>query len=68
MVGLLLDGGVFEEEDKKESKLVNVVNSKVSVVENVIVYMKSLKQENVDFKKEVQDLKEQLEKLQLVKV
>jgi hypothetical protein len=67
MAGLLPDGGVPEEEDKKESKSANAANSKASVVENAIVHMKSLKQENVDLKKEVQDLKEQLEKLQSAK-
>ncbi|KAK2600289.1 hypothetical protein QQS21_005008 [Conoideocrella luteorostrata] len=54
-----------EEAEKKDSKSpANVPNSKASVVENAIVHMKSLQQENVDLKQELENLKSQLGKLQ----
>lgn len=66
MAGLLPDeklAGENEEDDKKDSKQANAANSKASVVEKAIVHMQNLEQENVGLKKELQDLKEQLEKL-----
>lgn len=58
--------GSTEEDEKKESKQANAANSKASVVENAIEHMKSLKQENVDLKEEVQKLRKQLERFQSV--
>ncbi|KAH8176115.1 helix-loop-helix DNA-binding domain-containing protein [Sarocladium implicatum] len=56
--------GSTEEDEKKESKQANAANSKASVVENAIVHMRSLKQENMDLKEEVQTLKKELERFQ----
>jgi hypothetical protein len=66
MAGLLPGGdkgSAGEEVDKKEGKQANAQNSKASVVENAIVHLKNLEQENVDLKKEVEELKNQLEGL-----
>ncbi|KAF5656922.1 phosphorus acquisition-controlling [Fusarium heterosporum] len=66
MAGLLPGGDkadLIEESDKKDGKQANAQNSKASVVENAIVHMKSLEQENVNLKKEVEQLKKQLEGL-----
>jgi hypothetical protein len=67
MAGLIPDKeglGSTEEDEKKESKQANAANSKASVVESAIEHMKSLKQENVDLKEEVQNLRKQLERFQ----
>jgi hypothetical protein len=66
MAGLLPDQkhlGSGDESDKKDSKQANAANSKASVVEKAIVHMQNLEQENVDLKKEVQDLREKLEQM-----
>lgn len=66
MAGLLPGGdkgSAGEEADKKEGKQANAQNSKASVVENAIVHLKNLEQENVDLKKEVEELKKRLEGL-----
>lgn len=66
MAGLLPDqksSGEGDEEDKKDSKAANAANSKASVVEKAIVHMQNLEQENVGLKKELEDLKNQLEQL-----
>lgn len=67
MAGLLPEHQTIEmeEAEKKEAKQGNnVPNSKASVVENAIIHMKNLQQENVDLKQELQELKNQLDKLQ----
>lgn len=72
MAGLLPDqhkiGSVeMDEDDKKDgngSKQANASNSKASVVEKAIVHMQHLEQENSGLKKELQELRDQLEKLQ----
>ncbi|PNY24067.1 Phosphorus acquisition-controlling protein [Tolypocladium capitatum] len=67
MASLLPDqqGIEMEEAERKDTKQGNnVPNSKASVVENAIVHMKTLQQENVDLKQELQELKKQLDKLQ----
>lgn len=66
MAGLLPEGlktGSGEDSDKKESKQANASNSKASVVEHAIVHMQHLEDENTGLKKELDDLKEQLDKL-----
>lgn len=66
MAGLLPDHkelDLSEESEKKESKQANSANSKASVVEKAIVHMHNLESENGTLKKELQDLKAQLEKL-----
>ncbi|KAG9257800.1 phosphorus acquisition-controlling protein [Emericellopsis atlantica] len=66
MAGLLPDNGKSpsgEDSDKKDSKQQNNSNSKASVVEQAIVHLRQLETENGDLKKEVQDLRSQLEKL-----
>jgi hypothetical protein len=67
MASLLPDGKnkilSGDDSDKKDGKQSNASNSKASVVENAIVHMKSLEQENVDLRQELQALKDQLEKL-----
>lgn len=52
-----------EGDDKKDAKAANAPSSKASVVENAIVHMKSLQEENGALKKELLELKEQMEKL-----
>jgi len=66
MAGLLPDNGKSpsgDDSDKKDSKQQNNSNSKASVVEQAIVHLRQLETENGDLKKEVQDLKSQLEQL-----
>lgn len=66
MAGLLPDQkhlGSGDDSDKKDSKQANAANSKASVVEKAIVHMQNLEQENVGLKKELQDLKTQLEQM-----
>ncbi|RSM06938.1 hypothetical protein CDV31_008870 [Fusarium ambrosium] len=66
MAGLLPGGdkgSAGEDGDKKDGKQANAQNSKASVVENAIVHLKNLEQENVDLKKEVEELKKRLEGL-----
>lgn len=66
MAGLLPDGvkpGSGEDSDKKDSKQANASNSKASVVEQAIVHMQNLEQENTGLKKELEELKTQLDKL-----
>lgn len=71
MAGLLPDHQKVEigeendkDKDKKDSKQqANASNSKASVVEKAIVHMQHLEQENSGLRKELQDLKTQLEKL-----
>ena len=52
-----------DDDDKKDGKQANASNSKASVVEKAIVHVQHLEAENSGLKKEVQDLKDQLEKL-----
>lgn len=66
MAGLLPEGvksASGEDSDKKESKQANASNSKASVVEQAIVHMQHLESENTGLKKELEDLKAQMEKL-----
>lgn len=52
-----------EKNDGKDGKQNSGANSKASVVEKAIVHMQHLEQENVGLKKELEDLKSQLEQL-----
>lgn len=66
MAGLLPEGAKGcsgEDSDKKESKSANASNSKASVVEQAIIHMQHLESENTGLKKELEDLKNQLDKL-----
>lgn len=68
MAGLLPDhqksgSGGGEDSDKKDAKQLNSSTSKASVVEKAIVHMQDLEQENVGLKKELQELKEEMEKM-----
>jgi len=75
MASLLPDGGgnagsgEGEDSDKKDAakqaggSSSNSSTSKASVVEKAIVHMQHLEKENVGLKKELQDLREELEKL-----
>jgi predicted RNase H-like nuclease (RuvC/YqgF family) len=66
MASLLPDNGKSasgEDSDKKDNKQQNASNSKASVVEQAIVHMRHLESENGDLKREVQELRSQLEQL-----
>ncbi|TWU74512.1 hypothetical protein ED733_005677 [Metarhizium rileyi] len=67
MASLLPDQQKIEDEEaeKKDSKSPNnVPNSKASVVESAILHMKHLQKENGDLRQELDELRNQLQKLQ----
>lgn len=53
-----------DKKDGKQSNNSNTPSSKASVVENAIVHMKNLQQENGDLKKELEELRSQMEQMQ----
>jgi hypothetical protein len=58
-----IGSGDGDDSDKKDSKQSSAANSKASVVEKAIVHMKNLEQENSGLKREIEELRTQLEKM-----